>query len=305
MSSTGGGRRISIDVYRGLAILAMVIYHALWDLAYYRLIETGIGTDPAWIGAQRGIVTAFLLLVGAGLWLAHGRGIDWRRFWKRQAIVVAAALGVSAVTWVQFGADYFAYFGVLHVIALSSLLALPLLRAPAWLVLALALGVLAAPAIWSWDLFNARGLSWIGFFTETPQTADLVPLFPWFGVVLLGMLAMRLGGDAPVFTWRSDSRLLRGLAVAGRWSLVIYLVHQPLLFGAITPIAGALDGAQQARLDAFLGSCRSACVANESEPFCTAYCACALDVTIRDDLWESPPGALRGMIALCTEMARR
>jgi uncharacterized membrane protein len=229
-------RRQSIDVYRGLAIVAMAAYHATWDLNYYRFIEVGIGVDALWFTLQRSIVTAFLLLVGAGLWLAHKDGIDWRRFWKREAILVVAALGVSAVTWFQFGA-YFAYFGVLHAIALSSLLALPLVRAPLWVTFATAVVFLFLPAVFAADLFNTPWLAWIGFFTAPPETADLVPLFPWFGVVLIGMIGMRLMEGAPAFTWSSDAGAVRVLAWMGRWSLIIYLVHQPVLFGIITPIA--------------------------------------------------------------------
>ncbi len=102
-SANRQSRRQAIDVYRGLAILAMVAYHATWDLNFYRIIEVGIGVDALWFALQRAILTAFLLLVGAGLWLAHKDGIDWRSYWKRQAILVAAALGVSVVTWFQFG----------------------------------------------------------------------------------------------------------------------------------------------------------------------------------------------------------
>jgi uncharacterized membrane protein len=230
-------RRQSIDVYRGLAILGMAAYHATWDLNYYRIIVVGIGVDAVWFVIQRSILTAFLLLAGAGLWLAHKHGIDWRNFWKREAILVAAALGVSAVTWFQFGA-FFAYFGVLHAIALSSLLALPLVRAPFWAGLAVAALFLLLPAMFASDLFNTPWLAWIGFFTFVPDTADLVPMFPWFGVVLLGMLGMRLLGDAPAFNWSTGALLARVLAWLGRWSLIIYLVHQPLLFAIITPVAG-------------------------------------------------------------------
>lgn len=230
-------RRQSIDVYRGLAILAMAAYHATWDLNYYRFIVVGIGVDAVWFTIQRGIVTAFLLLVGAGLWLAHRDGIDWRKFWTREAILVAAALGVSAVTWFQFGA-YFAYFGVLHAIALSSLLALPLVRAPLWAGLATAAVFLFLPALLASEIFNTPWLAWIGFLTAPPETADLVPMFPWFGVVLVGVIGMRLLERSAVFTWSSDAAWARALAWIGRWSLLIYLVHQPLLFAIITPIAG-------------------------------------------------------------------
>lgn len=216
----------------------MGAYHALWDLAYYRLVEVGIGVDPVWVSIQRGIVTAFLLLVGAGLWLAHRDGIDWRRFWKREALLIAAAAGVSIVTWFQFGA-YFSFFGVLHAIALCSLLALPLVRAPIWVSGAIAAVVLVLP-IASFDAFNTRWLAWIGFFSVTPETADLVPVFPWFGVVLMGMIGMRLLAGTPMFSWSSEAWPVKGLALLGRWSLVIYLLHQPLLFGIISTLAGFL-----------------------------------------------------------------
>jgi len=226
------GRRQSIDIYRGLAILAMAAYHATWDLTYYRLIEVGIGVDALWFTIQRSILTAFLLLAGAGLWLAHGKGVAWRPFWRREAILVAAALGVSAVTWFQFG-EYFAYFGVLHAIALSSLLVLPLVRAPLWAAIGTAIVFLFLPAVFASDAFDTPWLAWIGFFTAVPETADLVPMFPWFGVVLIGMIGMRLMADAPAFTWSSPALWARGLAAIGRWSLVIYLVHQPVLFGIL------------------------------------------------------------------------
>jgi uncharacterized membrane protein len=224
------GRLLSIDVYRGLAILAMVAYHTIWDLNFHGFISVGIGVDAGWFAFQRGIVTAFLLLVGAGLWLAHKNGIDWHRFWRRELLLVAAAVGVSVVTWFQFGA-YFAYFGILHCIALSSLLALPLVRAPLVVTISVALFFLAMPVVASSELFNTRWLAWIGFFTMVPETADLVPLVPWFGVVLVGLIGMRLVGTSRLFGWESPAWPVKALAMIGRWSLWIYLVHQPVLFG--------------------------------------------------------------------------
>ena len=293
----------SIDVYRGLAILAMVAYHLLWDLNYYGFISVGIGIDAGWFAFQRTILAAFLLLTGASLWLAHRDGVALRRFWRREAVLVAAALGVSLVTWFQFGAA-FAYFGVLHAIALSAVLALPLLRAPLWVTIGTAALFLLLPAVVASPLFNTPWLAWIGFFTAPPETADLVPMFPWFGVVLLGLAGMRLFESAPAFGWASAAWPVRLLATIGRWSLVIYLVHQPLLFAAVTPLAAWTEAGQQAKFAGFLEQCNASCGANGDAPFCTAYCSCALDVTVRDDLWNAPAEDLGGLVSLCTAMAR-
>lgn len=302
-SANRQGRRQAIDVYRGVAILAMAAYHATWDLNYYGIIEVGIGVDALWFTIQRSILTAFLLLVGAGLWLAHKDGVDWRKFWKREALLLAAALGVSAVTWFQFGA-YFAYFGVLHAIALSSLLALPLVRAPLWAVIGVAIAFLFLPAVFTADLFNTPWLAWIGFFTAVPETADLVPMFPWFGVVLIGLIGMRLLEAAPAFTWSSPALWARTLALIGRWSLIIYLVHQPLLFGIITPIAGWIDDAQRTKFESFISSCEANCGQGNDPGYCERYCSCALDITVRDNLWNAGADEVGQITRLCTEMAR-
>lgn len=310
MGETTARRRLqAVDVYRGLALVAMAAYHLCWDLNYYGLINVGIGVDPVWITAQRAILTAFLLLAGAGLTLAHGEGIAWRGFWRREAMLVAAAAAVSAGTWFLFGDDL-AYFGVLHMIALGSLLCLPLVGAPLWVGAAVAALALGLPAVFSSDAFDPRWLNWIGFFRVTPETADLVPVFPWLGVMLVGMLGMRVLRGTPAFGWSSGSRAVRGLALLGRWSLVVYLVHQPILFGIVTPIANWRQSAEQAKLESFTQSCTASCLTGKGKAegaggpqFCTAYCRCALDMTVEHDLWSASPTELKDMSALCTAMS--
>jgi len=304
-----GTRLQSVDVCRGLALVAMAAYHACWDLNYYGLISVGIGEDPVWISAQRGILTAFLLLAGAGLTLGHANGVNWRSFWRREAVLVGAAIAVSAGTWFLFQ-DYFAYFGVLHMIALGSVLCLPFVRAPLWLGILVAIVVLALPALYSSDLFDPRWLNWIGFFKVTPETADLVPVFPWLGVMLIGVLGMRVLRSAPAFAWSSRAPLVRGLAFAGRWSLIVYLIHQPILFGIVTPLANWVNSAEQVKQASFTQSCTSSCLASKGKSegaggaqFCTAYCHCALDMTVQHDLWSATETELKDMSALCTAMS--
>src|SRR5215203_855249 len=140
----GAGRIEAVDAARGAALLAMAVYHFSWDLSFFQLIDTPVGTDPAWMWFARCIAGSFLFLVGVSLVLGHGSGVRWRPFLKRLAIVAAAAAAITIATYFAFPQSYI-FFGILHCVALSSVLALPFLRPPWWMVLAAAALLLAAP----------------------------------------------------------------------------------------------------------------------------------------------------------------
>ena len=137
-----------IDLARGVAILAMIVYHFGWDLSFLQLIETNLIALPAWRWFARIIAGSFLFLSGIGLVLAHGHAIRWRPFLRRLATIGGAALLVTVATYFAFP-DSFIFFGILHCIALSSILALPFLRAPVPVTLGVAAFVLAAPWIFT------------------------------------------------------------------------------------------------------------------------------------------------------------
>ena len=85
--------------------------------------------------------------------------------------------------------------------------------------------------------FDTRGTNWVGLVTRKPVTEDYAPLLPWLGVMLWGLaagqwlLARRRGGLAGAI-----GRPLQPLAVLGRWSLSFYMVHQPVLIGAMMAV---------------------------------------------------------------------
>ena len=67
-------------------------------------------------------------------------------------------------------------------------------------------------------LYNQKLYSWIGFWVVPPATNDLVPVFPWFGVVLLGVLAMRLVRGSPLQARLAARTLeLNGIGTVNRW----------------------------------------------------------------------------------------
>jgi uncharacterized membrane protein len=226
----------AIDVARGAAIAAMVAYHFAWDLSYLGFIETDVVAHRGWQLFARSIAASFLILVGIGLVLAHGGGVRAPAFLRRLAVIGGAALGITVVTWFVFPDEYI-FFGILHCIAVSSVLALPFLRLPAAAVLAVAGFCFAAPSWFTDPRLDAPALAWLGLGSEAPLTNDYVPIFPWFGFVLMGLvagrhvlpLAARLSAPGRLWT----AAWSRGLIWAGRHSLAIYLVHQPVLLGGL------------------------------------------------------------------------
>ena len=289
MSPAARPRIAAIDIARGVAIVAMFIYHFTWDLAFLGFIDLDPTRSLPWIVFQKLIVGSFIALTGVSLVLGHGAGIRWKAFWRRFAIIAGAALLVTLGTYF-FYAETFVYFGVLHAIALFGLLGLPFLRAPLALVIVLAVAIIALPLFIQNPLFGEKLWSWVGLWDVPPPTEDLVPIFPWFGVTLAGIAAARWalasGFAARIAEFKDTSSPSRFLAKMGRWSLVIYVLHQPILIGVLMGISSLTGMGEARRADNFLASCEATC--GQSSPdssWCTAYCACSLDAVQADNLW--------------------
>ena len=287
-------RLMLLDVLRGAAIVAMILYHLLWDATLLGFVGTDIILSPAAIAAQLTILGSFMFLVGMSLVLATRNGIAWPRFWRRLALVAGAALLITLAT-LWFFPETYVFFGVLHAAALFSLLALPFLRAPTWIAAATGAIVIVLPLLFKAEIFSERLLAWIGFYPVSPPTNDLVPIFPWLGVVLLGIALMRVFLTTPsaarIAAWRPAGFLSRGLNFAGRWSLVIYLVHQPLLLSILYPLAALRPSPPESRAETFSRSCEASCAATGSAGYCQDYCACALVEIAGRDLWAAAEAA--------------
>lgn len=307
---------------RGIAILAMIVFHIAWDLYYFGYSNIDVTAEPGWVVFQKSILSSFLVLVGAGLVLGHGDGIRWRSFWRRWALIVAGALATTAGTYWMFP-DYFVFFGVLHAIALFSLLGLAFLRLNPWLTAAIGVAVIVANFAWNDPMFSSRELGWIGFWPVSPPTSDVVPIFPWFGVTLLGIAAMRLlrtSRFAPKLAgWHSAEPVARGLAFAGRWSLLIYLLHQPaiigILFGLSQLQSPVLMPPVFTSSERFVNACSQSCGAGGGNDagYCQRLCQCALeqaepeglvDIADMSQLTAAQSSRLSEISTLCQAMAK-
>ena len=207
----------------------MVIFHFTFDLALFGLIDSGTMSQPFWYYFARMIAGSFLFLSGISLWLAHGQGIRWPAFWTRFAKVAAGA-AVVTVGSIWFVPGGTILFGILHAIAAASLLGLIALRVP-WPV---TLGVATIIFVAAWGArfpaFDPLWLVWTGLAETRPMMGDYVPLVPWAAPVLAGIAVAR-AVRLDLWRGRAPSTLLHRLTFPGRHSLIIYIVHQPILFG--------------------------------------------------------------------------
>jgi len=228
-------RVAGVDALRGIAIVAMVAYNAAFDLAYFHVTSWNFYSDPFWLHSRTAILSSLLLLAGVSLVLAMRTPSGRMGFWPHVLRIAGCALVVSAATYVVFPRS-FIWFGVLHAIALSLVLIRPLAPRPA-IALALGAGVIAAGVLCSAPAFDQRWLGWIGFATTKPITEDYVPLFPWTGVMLVGIAAGHALARNGFRVVAPLGRLPTPLSWLGRHSLAIYMIHQPLLFGLVWLVA--------------------------------------------------------------------
>ena len=224
-----------LDLARGLAVLAMISFHFCFDLVIFghlppEAVQTGILPLYA-----RLIAGSFLFLSGVSFGLAHGGGLRAGAFARRLAVIVLAAAAVSIGTRLAMP-DVWVRFGILHMIAVGSVLALMLRPLPGPALMLLALAVFAAPWWLASDALSAPWLLWLGLGTDNPPMMDYTPVLPWAAPVLAGMALVKLGQGRD--WWQRllhPAGLSEGgvLQWAGRHSLPIYLLHQPVLLALI------------------------------------------------------------------------
>lgn len=224
-----------IDFVRGLAVVGMVFYHFMWDMMFFGLYPHNV-TDGGWRVFARVVATTFVVLVGVSMVLTAQRkaGAQRDRQWVERGVkVLGWGLVISLVTRLALG-EAFILYGILHLVGTTFLLAPLLWRlrrlAPPLGVAFIALGACLDARAGQLDEL----VPWFIPFGVRPAlypAVDYFPLFPWLGVVLLGMAcgpwlippAARLARRQPA------PALATPIAFIGRHSLLIYILHQPVI----------------------------------------------------------------------------
>ncbi len=227
-----------VDATRGLAVVAMVFFHMMWDLQFTGLSSVNVFAAP-WQIFARGIGTTFTFLLGLSLWLVATR-LPRRELWRstvrRSITLIALALLITAGTSVFVGEAY-VRFGILHLLGSMLVLSLPFVSAPLWLTLAVGLAMILVGTYFTTLTATFPWLIALGVAQAGVEMVDYYPLLPWGGAALLGVACGRLsypGGrrrvTLPELSTVGPVRMLRFL---GRHSLLVYVLHQPILLGTL------------------------------------------------------------------------
>ncbi len=226
------GRITSVDAARGAAIVMMVAYHFFFDIRYFGIANVDLQGVPLTL-LQRATGTLFVLIAGVSLTLSERKNKEgYAHHLKRAAMLGAVALLITVATWI-YPHDGFIQFGVIHMLALSTLIA-PFFFRFGWVNAVLGALIVLAGIGMNGMATDTHWLFWLGINDPGYHALDNYPMLPWFGVVLIGIwLGQSLFPAAAAVKRAARLPGEPALAFLGRNSLAIYLAHQLALVGTI------------------------------------------------------------------------
>ena len=235
-----GSRYFELDAARGIALILMILYHILFSLYFF---QTGVATwfDPY---TMSGAPIAFLFVVIAGISLVLSTGREKnpvraaKKLFFRGLYILCFAAVVTIVTWLVYPEEV-VVFGILHMIGISTIISIPFVVMKVKPYVPLAFGIICI--VLSPIVSLLRGPAFLIPFGITYNgfaTLDYEPLVPWFGVVLLGValgsVIYKDGVRHGLLTRLGEMpRCFGPLCFIGRHTLIIYLVHVPVIIGVL------------------------------------------------------------------------
>jgi len=269
-----------IDSLRGLALIMMIIFHFVYDLNYFGIAEInvsyGFWKDFAYATAFLFVFIAGISVwisrkrsesgpdnmpdvsnnknpvperikgeeeYNYRIDVLHSIIFFFRdpvniKFFKRGLFIYSLGILITFVTYLAIGRG-FIIFGILHLIGLSIILS------PFFFGLKKYLPIISAAIIISGFLIqNIHGpylLLFLGIHPADFISVDYEPLLPWFGYFLLGMYAGSLlyPKGKRIFDLK-EKFSLNFLTIPGRNTLLIYLVHQPVIILILSILSGKM-----------------------------------------------------------------
>lgn len=213
-----------LDAYRGLCVILMIFHHIAFDLVIYDYIPEWLIFNPILDILQPFFAGSFILMSGISCRFS-------RNNLKKGIILAFIAAGVSLVTY-YFTPDMYISFGILHFLACASILYAvfhKLFRSDT--VFLIIWSVFFGIAFCQFPIMiEKEGYAFLGFPTPFYASGDYYPILPWIFLFFAGSC---IGGfikrkKMPSIFYKVRIPFLEKI---GKYSLIIYLAHQPLIYG--------------------------------------------------------------------------
>ena len=223
-----------LDALRGLALLGMMGIHFVYDLV--DLFGVWNWQQPAWyLFFKNNYGAVFFLISGISVTLGS-------RPVKRGAQVFLCGFLCTGVTLGMYllgfaGKGIIIYMGVLQCLVLCMMLWPLLRRCPDWGLVALGLAMTIAGWYLRTQAFPFWLLTPLGFAPYGFTSSDYFPLLPNFGYFLLGAVVGKRAYAGRKSLFPRENPPLGLFQWLGRHSLMIYLLHQPVLAAIVAAIA--------------------------------------------------------------------
>lgn len=273
-----------LDFLRFALLFSMILYHFYWDLSYFNLINNSPFSKKLWQYFAHATAAGFLLISGFSLTLSYflGDNANFKtRFIIRLSKLVISALAITIITYVVFPQNYI-YFGILHQIAIASLILLILFR------LSIILNIIC---VFILLLFNKQfitmpAFSWVGLSNFVKPSLDFVPIFPWTAYIIIGSILARLYLKVNIIFYTKKNKFI---TFCSKNSLIIYLIHQPILFSIVYLINILLQqNIITQHKHEFINACIQQChLSKYSNKYCTKYCSCVMSKLYSQKLEQS------------------
>jgi len=210
-----------LDSLRATALVMMLVLNFVTDLNHFGIMNTETGDQWWWMA--RIAASLFVGISGVSYFLAHRLEYDFTKTSGRTKRLIFWAFVITIITYI-FEPSAYVRFGVLHLLALASIVAFPVARKPEF-ALGIGLILLIIP------LSSNSNLVWLGLRETGFIAVDYFPLNPWLGIFFIGLaLASRIYPEGKPLT---EIQWPEKWLWFGRNTLTIYVIHQPILIGLL------------------------------------------------------------------------
>jgi len=210
-----------LDSLRATALVMMLVLNFVTDLNHFGIMNTETGDQWWWMA--RIAASLFVGISGVSYFLAHRLEYDFTKTSGRTKRLIFWAFVITIITYI-FEPSAYVRFGVLHLLALASIVAFPVARKPEF-ALGIGLILLIIP------LSSNSNLVWLGLRETGFLAVDYFPLNPWLGIFFIGLaLASRIYPEGKPLT---EIQWPEKWLWFGRNTLTIYVIHQPILIGLL------------------------------------------------------------------------